>query len=450
MFLFCFLTTDPYGLFFFPKEEEMKKGFPKNCFCVAMEYRLTCVCSVLAFINMELSIIAQRISRVVDELADKLKELALFIHSHPETAFNEHLSASALSNFLEGYGFKVTKGVAGLETAFLASFGNATQKPKVALLAEYDALPALGHACGHNLIATASCGASVAVAKAFPQLAGEIRCIGTPAEEGGGGKIIMAREGIFDGLDAVMMAHPSNKNIIFKLALGVVEVNVTFLGKSAHASAWPERGINALDAMVLFFSAINAMRQQFPPYVRVHGIIKHGGDAPNIIPERTEAVILVRALDRKTIREMLERVKSAAEGSALATGCKYEWAEKENHAYAPFHPNRKLGNLYRASLELLGVPIDLSPEDREMGSSDIGNVSERAPTIHPEFRIGPDDVVHHTEEFQKQACSKQALQAMITTAKALAITTANILFNPHLAEEIRAEFNEKRSETFLR
>lgn len=378
----------------------------------------------------------------MDELSDKLKELALFIHSHPEIAFNEYLSASAVTAFLEEHGFKVKKGIAGLATAFTASFGSASQKPKVALLAEYDALPALGHACGHNLIATASCGASVAVAKAFPDLMGEVICIGTPAEEGGGGKIIMAKEGLFDDFDAVMMAHPSNKNIIFKLALGVVEVNVKFLGKSAHAAAWPERGVNALDAMVLFFSAINAMRQQFPPYVRVHGIIKHGGDAPNIIPERTEAAILVRALDKNILREMLERVKSAAEGSALATGCKCEWTEKENHAYAPFHPNRRLGNLYRDSLELLGVQIDTSPEDREMGSSDIGNVSERAPTIHPEFRIGPDDVVHHTEEFQKQACSKQALQAMITTAKALAITAGNIILNPHLAEEIRAEFDK--------
>lgn len=401
---------------------------------------------MLAFICMEISIIAQKISKIVDELSDKLKELALFIHSHPETAFNEHESASALTKFLEESGFKVMRGVAGLETAFIASFGDISQKPRVALLAEYDALPALGHACGHNLIAAASCGASAAVAKAFPDLRSGILCIGTPAEEGGGGKIIMANAGLFDDLDAVMMAHPSNKNIIFKLALGVVEVNVKFLGKSAHAAAWPERGINALDAMVLFFSAVNAMRQQFPPYVRVHGIIKHGGDAPNIIPERTEAAMLVRALDRKTLREMLERVKAAAEGAALATGCKYEWTEKDTHAYAPFHPNRKLGGLYRASLELLGVQIDSSPEDREMGSSDIGNVSERAPTIHPEFRIGPDDVVHHTEEFQRQACSKQALQAMLTTAKALAVTAANILLNPQLAAEIKAEFEEKRTQ----
>lgn len=387
----------------------------------------------------------ERISKAVDNIAGRLKELAKFIHEHPEIGFEEKLCSRAVADFLEKDGFRVERGIAGLETAFMASFGKVSGRPKVATLAEYDALPGLGHGCGHNLIAAVSCGAAVGVAKAFPDLQGEIRCVGTPAEEGGGGKVIMARKGIFDDMDAVLIAHPSNKTEVFKLALGVVQVKIEFFGKAAHAAAWPERGLNALDAMVLFFSGVNALRQQFPPHARVHGIITHGGDAPNIIPERTEAQMLVRALDSTVLDEMLEKVKSVAEGAAKSTGCRLEWAPDTENAYAPFHPNRVLGRIFRESIESIGVKVEQGREDEAMGSSDVGNVSERAPTIHPEFRIGPDNAVHHTLEFKAQAVTEEALDAMIKAAKAMALTASKIFEQPELADEIKKEFNKTRN-----
>lgn len=383
--------------------------------------------------------LTKKISDAVDEFAGWLKELSLFIHSNPETGYKEEQAAAAIIDFLKERGFDIETGVADLETAFIARHGKGGG-PKIAVLAEYDALPGLGHGCGHNLIAGSAVGAAAALKKAFPDLKGEIRCIGTPAEEGGGGKIQMAAKGIFDDLDAAMLCHPSNVTEVFKLALGVVTVKIKFLGKSAHAAAWPERGINALDAMVLFFSGVNAMRQQFPRYARVHGIITYGGDAPNIIPELTEATFLVRALSRKVLDKMLDTVRSIAEGAATSTGCKVEWDADMKNAYAPFDPNRALGKVFWSSLEELGVKIEQHREDEGMGSSDIGNVGERCPTIHPEFRIGPNDVVHHTVEFRDQAKTDTAIKAMLDAAKAMALTAAKIYENPSLATDMRKEF----------
>lgn len=385
---------------------------------------------------------SKQINSAVDELSGKLKELAKFIHSHPEFGFEENQSSKAVADFLEAEGFAVKHGVSGMKTALIASYGDASKGPRVATLAEYDALPGLGHGCGHNLIAASACGAAAAIRRAFPTLPGEMLCIGTPAEETGGGKVIMAKDGVFDGLDAVMLTHPSNKTAVFKLALGVAPFKIRFLGKSAHAAAWPERGVNALDAMILFFTGVNALRQQFPPYARVHGIITHGGDAANIIPERTEAAIMVRALDRDTLNGLIERVKNIVEGAAKSTGCRFE-IEAQDFAYLPFHPNRVLGNLFRESLDSLGVKIEQGREDEEMGSSDVGNVCERAPTIHPDFRIGADNVINHTPEFTAQAATDEGLNATLNMAKAMAMTAAKIFEQPELAKEIRAEFKKR-------
>jgi len=345
-----------------------------------------------------------------------------------------------VAGLLEGNGFRVERGAGGIETAFVAKAARSGSGPRVAFLAEYDALPGMGHACGHNLIAAASAGAAIGAGAAYETIPGEVLCIGTPAEEGGAGKVLLARAKIFDGLDAAMMAHPTNQNIIFKKALGVVTLTLRYLGKSAHAAASPEKGINALDAMILFFSGINAMRQQFPRYVRVHGIITHGGEAPNIIPDRTEASVLVRALREKVLERMIEKVEDIAKSAALATGCKLELNVLRDLAYAPFHPNHALGNAFRANLESLGIVVSEAPEDEHMGSSDVGNVGRIVPTIHPEFAISTQAVFNHTPEFAVAAGTDEAIDASLKTAKAMALTAISIFEHRELLENIRAEF----------
>jgi len=386
----------------------------------------------------------QKALDAIDKISGKLKDIARFIHAHPELGFQERESSAAVAGSLEANGFKVDRGAGGIETAFVAKSARSGSGPKVAFLAEYDALPGLGHACGHNLISAASVGAAIGAAEAYEKIPGEVLCIGTPAEEGGGGKILLARKNIFDGLDAVMMVHPSNETAVFKKALGVVTVTLKFLGKSAHAAALPEKGINALDAMILFFSGINAMRQQFPRYVRVHGIITHGGDAPNIIPDRTEAAILVRAMSEKVLERTLEKVEGIANGAALATGCKLEINILRDMAYAPFLPNHALGNVFRTNIESLGVEVNQGPEDEGMGSSDVGNVGRVAPTIHPEFAISTKDVANHTPEFAVAAGTDAAMEIALKMAKAMALTAVSVFENRELLKDIRAEFEYQK------
>jgi len=396
------------------------------------------------FVNKYNSTLEKAIE-TIDGSSDKLAELARFIHSHPELCFRERRSSAAVIKLLEEAGFEVESGVAGLETAFVGRAPNSGPGPRTAFLAEYDALAGMGHACGHNLIAAAAAGAAIGVAGAYDRIPGEILCMGTPAEEGGAGKVLMANEGVFDGLDAVMLAHPSNRNMVIKKALGVVAVKVSFFGKSAHASAWPERGINALDAMIQFFNGINAMRQQFPKHVRVHGVITDGGKAPNVIPDHTEAGMLVRALEESVLEDMLRRVELVAKGAAVATGCEVTFESQSALAYAPFHPNRVLGGIFRSHLEALGVDVYDGPEDEGMGSSDIGNVGGVAPTIHPEFAVCEPEVGNHTPEFEKAAGSERGIEAAIVMAKAMAMTAISIIEEPELLKKIRAEFDSGRS-----
>lgn len=382
----------------------------------------------------------------IESKSDKLRAVARFIHAHPELGFNEKQSSSALIELLASEGFQVERGICGMQTAFRARADNSASSPRIAFIAEYDALPGLGHACGHNLIAIAGAGAAMAVCAAYEKIPGEILCIGTPAEEGGAGKIIMAKAGVFDGLDAAMMCHPSNMNMAIKMALGVVTVTVKFHGKSAHASAFPEAGINALDAMILFFSGINAMRQHISRHERVHGIITRGGDAPNIIPELTEATVLVRALDEKVLDYRLKQVERIAQGAAMATGCRCEFSALTDLAYAPFHPNRTLANIFKSKVESLGVEVESGNEDVGMGSSDIGNVGRVVPTIHPEYAIGARNVVNHTPEFAAAAATDQAVDITLTMAKAMALTAISLLEQPELLKAARSEFdkNEKK------
>jgi amidohydrolase len=341
-----------------------------------------------------------------------------------------------LADFLENEGFLVEKGVAGMETAFIASHGEAG--PAIALLAEMDALPEIGHACGHNIIAAAAVGAAVTLRHLLEPNQARIHVIATPAEEIGVGKIELVKGGIFQAIDFAMMVHPSSKRQVIKEYLGMAKVRFTFFGRVAHAAAYPEEGINALDAVIQTYNGINAMRQHFRQDVRVHGIITNGGVAPNIIPGEAGCYFYVRATDLEEVARVKAKVVSCAEGAALATGCRVE-VDDNPRVLAPLRINRAFSALYSEQLRLLGLPEADAPTDRNRGSSDIGNVSQVVPTIHPHVPIG-DGVHIHTREFAEATVSPKGKAAVTEGATALALAAAGLIFRPEVADSIRREF----------
>jgi amidohydrolase len=277
----------------------------------------------------------------------------------------------------------------------------------------------------------------------LPELAGTVHVIGTPAEEGGGGKAIMVDKGIFDSVDAAIMVHPSGRNLIGRRSLTVFHISVEFFGQSAHASSWPDKGINALDAMILTFTGINALRQHVRNDARIHGIITHGGDAPNIIPDHTAAEIYVRAADTPYASKVMHKVRACAEGAATATGARMEFTE-----YGPRYdarwPNPKLVDLARANMEFLGLDVTVASGEERMGSSDIGNVSQVVPAIHPYIAIGPEDLVGHTPDFREASGSPMGHEGLVLAAKTLAMTAVDLLAEPSNLKEATRTFEEQK------
>jgi amidohydrolase len=387
----------------------------------------------------------KRVQAQVESRKDELIKIADTIHANPELGFEEYRASALLAGTLEKYGFVVERGVADLETAFVAHVPGRNERPAVAILAEYDALPGLGHACGHNLIATAALGAGLATKAVLSELDGTILVIGTPAEEGGGGKAYMVEAGIFDNVDAAMMVHPSGRNLIGRASLAVYHINIEFFGKAAHASSFPDKGINALDAVILTFNAVNALRQHLRDDARIHGIITHGGDAPNIIPDHTSASLLVRATDTPYAQEVLQKVQACAEAAALATGARVEIKET-GPRYDARLPNPTLVGLAKENMEALGLDVILATQDERMGSSDMGNVSQVVPAIHPYIAIGPEELVGHTPEFREAAGSPQGHAGMIAAAKMLAMTVVDLLAEPSNLAAARRTFEEQKSQ----
>jgi amidohydrolase len=375
----------------------------------------------------------------IDAASGELVALARRIHATPEIAFQERQASSWLTETLERHGFKVDRGVAGLETAFRAEVNGKAERPTVAILAEYDALPEIGHACGHNLICTAALGAGIGLAAVREQLPGRALVLGTPAEEGGGGKVIMLQGGAFEGVDAAMMFHPAGYTLSGRPSLASYRLLLKFLGKAAHAAAAPHEGINALDALIQTFSSIGLLRQQLRDDARIHGIITYGGAAPNIIPDRAEASFSVRATDSGYAFECLQRVIACAEGAARATGATLEYTHKKG--YDAIKANRTLADVFARHLEAFGWKQDQPPERPRMGSTDMGDVSQVMPAIHPYVSIGPKDLPGHTIQFREAALSEKGFGAMIAAAKAMALTAYDCLADPGLLAAARAEFN---------
>lgn len=377
------------------------------------------------------------IVEAIDAAADELIALARRIHAHPEVAFQEVQSSRWLCEMLERHGFAVARGVADLPTAFRAEVTGSGGGPAVAFLAEYDALPEIGHACGHNLICTAALGAGIGLGAVAGRVPGKVVVLGTPAEEGGGGKVLMLQRGAFTGIDAAMMFHPASYTLTTRPSLASWRLKVKFLGRAAHAAAAPEEGVNALDALVQMFVNIGLLRQQLREDIRIHGIITYGGAAPNIIPDRAEASFSIRAADREMAAQTLERVLNCGRAAATATGARVEF--ETTKGYEAMKPNRGLAAAFEQHLRSLGWSLDPLPERQKMGSTDMGDVSQVIPAIHPYLMIGKD-IAGHTVEFREAALTDQGFQAMLTAAKAMALTGLDVLTEPGFLEEVRAEF----------
>jgi amidohydrolase len=373
----------------------------------------------------------------IDSLSQDLWDLALRIHAHPELGFEEYQAAAWLTEALENGGFRVERGVGGLPTAFRAVHPAEKPGPRIAILAEYDALPELGHACGHNLIAAIAVGAALGLAPFKKGLPGTLLVIGTPAEEGGGGKIKLIQAGIFRNVDAALMVHPSDQTVVDRGSLAITEVKIEFHGKAAHASSEPEKGINALDAVIQTFVALNALRQHIKDGSRIHGIITHGGVKPNIVPEYAAALFYVRSADNAYRDELVEKLRKCAEGAALATGAKLTFT-KVGHEYKAIRPNKTMAQIFAKYLTELGYP----PEEPKgwMGSTDMGDVSWEVPAIHPYIRIGPGEIPGHSREFAEAAKSEGAKKAMIAAAKAVAATCLALWTDPELFRKVQEEF----------
>jgi amidohydrolase len=378
----------------------------------------------------------QKIQELVDARDKQLREIALNIHANPELGFEEFKAVEWLTAPLKEAGFDVERGIAGLDTAFRATWVGKEEGPTIALIGEYDALPELGHACGHNLIGTAAVGAALALKEACPDFPGTLLVLGTPAEEGGGGKIIMCEAGVFDGVDAAMMCHPRSKNMVLRGGLACVGLTLKFYGKQAHASASPEQGISALDAMINSFVAINSLRQFVKQDVRIHGIVTKGGEAPNIVPAYCEASFIVRAANVKELNQLKEKIAAAVRHSAEAVGASCEIVE--GLTYAERNNNQTMAYAFQRNMQELGLEVEEPPKNGGIGSSDIGNVGQITATIHPYVRIG--DAVPHTPEFREAACSEGGMIGLNQAAKALALTAYDLATDPELLKEVRDEF----------
>ena len=391
--------------------------------------------------DTELTALRAEIDTAVDTVSQTLLDVSHAIHERPELAFEEHFACEILSNTLRDHALPVETGVYTLETAFETTINPDRGGPTVAVLAEYDALPDIGHACGHNIIATTALGAALALNTVANQLPGRVKLLGTPAEERGGGKDLMARAGAFEGIDAALMIHPAGVNLATMPSICIAEVEVIYLGKASHASAMPHKGINALDGLLLAYQAISNLRQHIRATERIHGIVEEGGSAPNIVPDRTVGQFYVRAANEKDLAKLKPRVQACFEAGATGSGCTVEvnWAGVD---YLDLNTNWPLADRFRHHAEQLGRSFVEHEQALKFGagSTDMGNVSYRLPSIHPMLAVAPPSVVIHNPEFAHWARSKQGDAAVIDGAKALAQTAADYLLSPELQRQSAEAF----------
>ena len=355
----------------------------------------------------------------------RLEELNLWLHDNPETAYEEYQSSARLGQMLEGYGFTIEYPAYGLDTSFAARSGQ--RGPELVICAEYDALPGIGHACGHNIIASAAVGAGLALQPLTEELGFRLTVLGTPAEEIYGGKVDLINAGAFGDAAAAMMVHPSPRDVVDGPSLAIIQLEVAFHGKEAHASAFPEKGINALDAFVQSYVSLSTLRQHILSTDKIHGIITDGGKAPNIIPALTRAKWYVRSQNYERLQVLEERVRSCFEAAAQSTGCRVEiW--DYGHRYAELVHNPLLVKLYAANSEALGRdPLrgaEMPPS--EAGSTDMGNVSQIVPSIHPRVSLHCAPIGNHQPAFTSQTITPEGNQAIFDSAVGMAWTAIDL------------------------
>ncbi|WP_316568606.1 M20 family metallopeptidase [Neobacillus sp. YIM B06451] len=379
----------------------------------------------------------------IEENKEEFISLSRKIWENPELGHKEFKACKWLTNELKKHNFEVELGTGGLETGFRGVYDSKLPGPTVAYLCEYDALPEIGHACGHNLIGVMSLAAGISLSKVIKETGGKVIVFGTPAEETSGAKVTYAEQGLFDTVDVALMAHPSQNHERSGTSKAMDAIQFDFYGKSAHAASHPEDGVNALDAVIQTFTNINALRQQTTDDARIHGIISHGGVAPNIIVDRAQAQFYVRTKQMETLVPLVERVINCAKGAALATGCRLEVSRHE-FSYANLITNETLSNVYNDNLIKLGVIEEEIKTGLKHGSNDMGNVSHKVPSIHPYIKVPNAPYPVHTTEFREAAGSEDGMKTLILGAKTLAATGYDILTKKELLEKIKEEFETTR------
>jgi amidohydrolase len=367
----------------------------------------------------------EQIKATIEARAGELTDISRWMYENPEIAFEERETSARLADFLKGNGFAVEYPAYGLETAFVARAGESG--PEVIICAEYDALPGVGHACGHNIIATSALGAGIGLLEAADQLGFRITVLGTPAEEKYGGKVDLINAGAFEGARMAMMVHPSTHDVVDPPVISVAHIDAIFHGKTAHASAYPFLGINALDAFVQAYVNVSTLRQQLEPTDKVHGIVTHGGDAANIIPDYTRSSWYVRAPQQDRLDVVLPRVLACFEAAATATGCTLE-IEHVGHTYQDLNSNPVLVEMFAANSEALGRPMMRGKElpPTVSGSTDMGNVSKLVPTIHPMISIDSMPAVNHQPEFAAHTITPAGVKGLIDGAVGMAWTVFDV------------------------
>ena len=393
-------------------------------------------------------------SQAIEGARSELVEVSLDIHAHPELNYEEQHAAALLSGTLEKHGFQVERGVGGVETAFTATLpGGGGDGPTVAILAEYDALPDIGHGCGHNLIAMAAIGAGLGLRANLDKLPGKIMVIGTPAEEGGGGKIRMLDGGVFKGVDAVLSSHPSSNRTVIPTdiplgeswSLAMVGYRYIFHGKAAHAAAVPHEGINALNGVIHLFSGIDSLRQHLREDTRIHGVITDGGRAPNVVPEYAAANFMLRCRDRDYLSDVIVgRVLAAAEGAAAMTGCRLE-VQDYYPLYENVRPNAVIADLLFNNAGMSGLKLDEPFPGRQgsAASTDFGNVSQALPSYELRYAVSEQPVASHSREMTETATTGFALDAAITVAKTMTLTACDLLLDPTLLAAAKSDFDKR-------
>ncbi|WP_028808555.1 M20 family metallopeptidase [Streptomyces canus] len=375
-------------------------------------------------------------------LRPRMEAVSWSIHARPELKFAEFHAQQVLTGWLVESGFTVTSGAGGLDTAFVALHQGPEPGPYVAVLAEYDALPGVGHGCGHNLIAAGGAAAAIAVVRALPTHPGTVAVIGTPGEEmGGAGKVKLAEAGVFAGVDAAVMFHPGDRWLTGRPGLAAAHLRVAFTGVSAHASVSPWQGRSALAAAQLFLNAVDAMRQFVPPTARLHGIVSDGGQAPNVVPARAAVDLYVRDRTAASAEALVERVRAAAAGAALATGTEAEVSET-GPLYAERRNNAVLAERFGEAVRALGADIGPYDPDSPAGSSDIGNLSQLMPVIHPYVQITDAGTPAHSDAMREAAATPLAHDRTQVAATGLAEVVTELLTEPAVLAAAQAEFEE--------